>query len=195
MLAGWETGGDIAAVSAEWPVLLERAGDYFVERGAYSPAARPLRDALALRERTLGPEHPDTARSLYSIAVLLHWQWDLEGARLLHERALAIREKVPGPEHPDTAHSLYSVAVLLYSQGDLERARPLHERALAIREKVLGPKHPDTAQSLDGLLGKHYAKADHVQWWREQVKERGSLEAVYREVRKRQREYRDRDVG
>jgi hypothetical protein len=35
----------------------------------------------------------------------------------------------------------------------------------------------------------------HVQWWREQIKERGSLEAVYREVRKRQREYRDRDVG
>ena len=26
-------------------------------------------------------------------------------------------------------------------------------------------------------LGKHYAKADHVQWWREQIKERGSLEA------------------
>jgi hypothetical protein len=44
-------------------------------------------------------------------------------------------------------------------------------------------------------LGKHYAKADHVQWWRDQIKERGSLGAVYREVRKRQREYRDRDVG
>jgi hypothetical protein len=44
-------------------------------------------------------------------------------------------------------------------------------------------------------LRKHYAKADHVQWWREQIKERGSLEAVYREVRRRQREYGDRDVG
>jgi hypothetical protein len=44
-------------------------------------------------------------------------------------------------------------------------------------------------------LGKHYAKAGHVQWWREQIKERGSLEAVYREVRRRQREYGDRDVG
>jgi hypothetical protein len=44
-------------------------------------------------------------------------------------------------------------------------------------------------------LGEHYAKADHVQWWREQIKARGSLEAVYREVRKRQREYRDRDMG
>jgi hypothetical protein len=44
-------------------------------------------------------------------------------------------------------------------------------------------------------LGKHYAKAGHVQWWREQIKERGSLEAVYRQVRRRQREYGDRDVG
>jgi hypothetical protein len=44
-------------------------------------------------------------------------------------------------------------------------------------------------------LGKHYAKAEHVQWWREQIKERGSLEAVYHEVRKRQREYRDKDMG
>jgi hypothetical protein len=60
---------------------------------------------------------------------------------------------------------------------------------------------PDNQQILAGRgvwrheLGKHYAKADHVQWWREQIKERGSLEAVYREVRKCQREYRDRDVG
>jgi len=44
-------------------------------------------------------------------------------------------------------------------------------------------------------LGKHYAKAGHVQWWREQIKERGSLEAVYREIRRRQREYGDMDVG
>ena len=44
-------------------------------------------------------------------------------------------------------------------------------------------------------LRKHYAKASHVQWWREQIKERGSLEAVYREVRRRQREYRDTDAG
>ena len=41
----------------------------------------------------------------------------------------------------------------------------------------------------------HYAKAGHVQWWRQQMKEREAFEAVYREVRKCQREYRDRDVG
>ena len=38
-------------------------------------------------------------------------------------------------------------------------------------------------------LRKHYAKASHVQWWRDQIKERD------REVRRRQREYGDRDVG
>ena len=44
-------------------------------------------------------------------------------------------------------------------------------------------------------LGTHYAKAGHVQWWREQIKERGSLGAVYREVRRRQRQYGDTDMG
>jgi hypothetical protein len=43
--------------------------------------------------------------------------------------------------------------------------------------------------------GKHYANISHVQWWREQIEERGSLAAVYREVRRRQREYKDTDVG
>src|SRR5207247_11389849 len=44
-------------------------------------------------------------------------------------------------------------------------------------------------------LGTHYAKAGHVQWWREEIKERGSLGAVYREVRRRQRQYGDTDMG
>ena len=109
--------------------------------------------ALAIREKVLGPEHPDTAKSLNNLALLLQAQGELAAARPLHERALAIREKVLGPEHPDTAMSLNNLAVLLQAQGELAAARPLFERALAIREKVLGPEHPDTAKSLNNLAG------------------------------------------
>ena len=116
------------------------------------PQARPLFErALAIREKVLGPEHPDTATSLNNLAVLLQDQGDLAGARPLYERALAIREKALGPEHPDTATSLNNLARLLQAQGDLAGARPLCERALAIREKALGPEHPDTATSLNNL--------------------------------------------
>jgi tetratricopeptide (TPR) repeat protein len=106
--------------------------------------SRVLERALAIREKSLGPEHPDTATSLNNLAALLRDQGDLAGTRPLLERALAIREKVLGPEHPDTATSLNNLAALLRDQGDLAAARPLFERALAIQEKVLGHTHPDT---------------------------------------------------
>ena len=46
--------------------------------------ARPLYErALAIFEKALGPEHPDTARSLNNLASLLQAQGDLAGARAL----------------------------------------------------------------------------------------------------------------
>jgi tetratricopeptide (TPR) repeat protein len=144
---------DDASVFADWPALLQRAGGYFLGRAAYSQAAQLLRDALAIREKVLGPEHPNTATSLNEIAVLLQAQGDLAGARPLNERALAIREKALGPEHPDTAESLNNLANLLRDQGDYAGARPLFERALAIMEKALGPEHPNTNRVRSNLAG------------------------------------------
>ncbi|WP_322512085.1 tetratricopeptide repeat protein, partial [Chloroflexus sp.] len=66
-------------------------------------AARPLYErALAIRERALGPEHPDTATSLNNLAGLLYQQGDDAAARPLSERALAILEQRLGSEHPHT---------------------------------------------------------------------------------------------
>ena len=140
-------GPDDASVSD----LLDRAASYFLGRAAYSQAAPLFRDALALRQKALGPEHPDTAMSLNNLALLLMDQGDLAEALPLFERALAIREKVLPPEHPHKGQSLCDIASVLRAQGDLAGARPLSERALAISEKALGPEHPDTAMSLNNL--------------------------------------------
>src|SRR5262249_5662884 len=142
---------DDVSVFVAWPEHLHRAGCYCLARGAYSEALDLLRDALAIREKTLGPEHPETAGNLNDLAVLRMAQGELAGARLLLNRALAIREKVLGPEHPDTAESLISVAFLGLARGAFAAARPLYERALAIREKALGPEHPETAAGLAWL--------------------------------------------
>src|ERR1019366_2998202 len=121
--------------------------------------ARPLHErALAICEKSLGPEHPHTAASLDHLALLLEDQGNLVGARPLCERALAIREKVLGPEHPFTAESLSNLAGMLQKQGDLVSARPLQERALAIREKALGPEHANTAMSLNNLAHPVYVR-------------------------------------
>ena len=134
-------------------LLLQAQGDL--------AGARPLFErALAIREKALGPEHPDTASSLNNLAGLLKGQGDLAGARPLYERALAIRERALGPEHPSTATSLNNLARLLQDQGDLAGARPLFERALAIDEKVYGLEHPEVAKDLNNLASLFQAQGD-----------------------------------
>jgi tetratricopeptide (TPR) repeat protein len=131
--------------------LLNWVGSYFHGRAAYSQAATLFRDALAIREKVFGPEHPETSTSLNNLAALLRDQGDYAAARPLFERALAISEKALGTEHPETSTHLNNLALLLRDQGDLLGVRPLFERALAISEKALGPEHPDTARSLNNL--------------------------------------------
>jgi tetratricopeptide (TPR) repeat protein len=160
LLSVCETEMVNAAASAECADLLNRAGEYFFYRGAYLEARPRYERALAIYEKVLGPEHPDTALSLNNLGRLLYAQDNLTGSRPLYERALAIREKVLGPEHPDTATSLNSLGGLLYAQDNLTGSRRLVERALAIREKVLGPEHPDTAMSLCTLAYVLQAQGD-----------------------------------
>jgi tetratricopeptide (TPR) repeat protein len=119
--------------------------------GAFAQA-RPLYErALALREKSLGADHPDTAETLNNFAVSLRKEGDHEAARPLLERALAINEKAFGPEHSATAMSVNNLALLLRDQGDLTAARPLFERALAGVEKSFGADHPATAAALGNL--------------------------------------------
>jgi hypothetical protein len=62
--------------------------------------------ALAIREKAMGPEHPDVAQSLNNLAGLYQAQGQYAKAEPLHQRALAIREKVFGSEHPNVATCL-----------------------------------------------------------------------------------------
>jgi tetratricopeptide (TPR) repeat protein len=117
-----------AADSAQHGELLNRAAGYLCGRAAYS-AARPLLErALAIREKALGPEHPDTATSLNNLAWLLQDQGDLAAARPLYERALAIREKALGPEHPYTKDTACVTAEALDALGRADQAAALRAR-------------------------------------------------------------------
>ena len=107
--------------------------------------------ALAINEKVLGPEHPETAFSLTLLGFQFQAKGDFAGARPLHERVLVTCEKVFGPDHPNTAFHLSGLATCVQAQGDLERARLLLERALTINEKVHGPQNDSTAQSFNRL--------------------------------------------
>jgi tetratricopeptide (TPR) repeat protein len=147
LVARRNAGPDDASVVADWAELLDRAGGYFHGRAAYSQAAQLYCDALAIREKALGPEHPDTAVSLNNLAVLLNDQGDLVGARSLHERALAINEKARGQTHKDTNRTRSHLARLLLMSGQPTEALALGETALAAHDKLLGQGHAWTKDS------------------------------------------------
>lgn len=120
-------------------------------QGVSNEAQKLHEHALAIRERVMGTNHPDTANSLNSLASLLYAQGMFADAQPLLERALAICEQVRGASHPETVICLNNLATLLRAQGSFAKARPLLERALTICEQVLGTNHPYMATSLNNL--------------------------------------------
>ena len=81
-------------------------------RGRYEEAIPRAERALVIREKALGPEHPQTAASLNNLALLYQDAGAYGKAEPLYQRALAITEKALGPEHPQTATSLNNLAML-----------------------------------------------------------------------------------
>ncbi len=134
----------------------------FRGRGDFAKALPLYERALVIIEKSLGPEHPDTAGGLSNLANVYQDMGDYAKALPLCERALAIYEKSLGPEHSDTAITLNNLAIVYAVMSDYTKALPLFERALAIREKSLGPEHLDTAWSLNDLANFHQIMGDYA---------------------------------
>ena len=64
------------------------------------------RQALAARQRVLGPEHPDTLASMSNLSIQLAQLGQHEAAADMARQALAAQQRVLGPEHPDSRHSM-----------------------------------------------------------------------------------------
>ena len=111
------------------------------DQGRYAEAEPLYKRALAIREKALGPDHPDVAPCLNNLARL----YTTRAGTPRPSRSTSGRwrsEKALGPDHPDVASSLANLAILR-QQGRYAEAEPLYKRALAIYEKALGPDHPE----------------------------------------------------
>ena len=119
-----------------------------------------ITEALRIREKVFGKEHPDYATSLSNLAAYNSCMGNYAEAIRLSTEALQIREKILGKKHPDYAVSLNNLALYNSSLGNYAEAIRLSTEALRIQEKVLGKKHPDYAVSLNNnsSLG-NYAEA------------------------------------
>ena len=100
---------------------------------------------------TLGPDHPATLATRYSLAYWRGWSGDVAGAITELETLLADRVRVLGPDHPDTLATRHSLARWRGNSGDVAGAITELEALLPDRVRVLGPDHPDTLATRHNL--------------------------------------------
>ncbi|MGB3786574.1 MAG: tetratricopeptide repeat protein [Phormidesmis sp.] len=111
----------------------------------YAEALPIAKESLAIRERQLGPNHPNLATSLNNLASLHSETGDYATAQTLYERALSINEAALGPEHYLTGLSLQNLASLYVTIGEYDQAESMYRQTLAIWTQTVGEDHPDIA--------------------------------------------------
>ncbi len=131
--------------------LLTTIGHVYRNLGLYDQGIEQLEQAVGIRERVLGPEHPDVAESLTLLAEVQVQQKRNDVAERNLQRALAIYRSSGAGHEAAVARTSTTLALLKYDAGDIDSAEPLIRKALAIREKLFGQDHPRVAESLNDL--------------------------------------------
>ncbi len=145
------------------PSSLNNLALLYDSQGRYDQAEPLFLQALELRKRLLGEDHPHVAQSLNNLAFLYYSQGLYDQAEPLFLQALELRKRLLGDNHPDVASSLHNLASLYDSQGLYDQAEPLYLQALELCQRLLGDNHPDVAQSLNNLASLYESQGRYDQ--------------------------------
>lgn len=90
--------------------------------------AKAYEQDLEERQRQYGPNSPEMALGIYTLARLYHRQSRYTQARTMYERALGIQEDYLPDDHPDLVATLKSYGLLLRQSGFGEKAQEILAR-------------------------------------------------------------------
>jgi tetratricopeptide (TPR) repeat protein len=144
--------------------LLDAMGNSYRSLGAWDSARERITEALDIRRRFLGDNHPDTIVSLQSLAHLTRERGDYNEADRLYREVIARREQIHTTDHLLTAETKFYLAWMtmhrpLSNDGPqfdtalvAESERLLLE-VLKVREAQLPANHRDIGYTLAALAG------------------------------------------
>lgn len=150
--------------------LLQSVASTQRELGLLVAATQPQEQALAIRRRVLGDDHPDTLVSLSNMGLLLLAQGKLAEAEPYLRETQQEYRLVLGDEHPETLRSISNLGHLMYAQGKLKEAEAYYSEAMEKFRRVIGDEHPDTLTSIASLglmLQEQNRLSDAEPYWRE----------------------------
>jgi len=142
---------DSAEITAPTARLMSQLGALFKAKARYAEAELLYRWALAINDKSLGPDHPRVAAGLNSLAKLLTETNRYAEAEPLYRRALTVRENGLGAHHHEIATVINNLVLLLTKTNRHVEAEPLCRRALEIYERSFGPDHLRVTTGLNNL--------------------------------------------
>ncbi len=154
-----------AAAQGANVIALDQQSMKLHNQGKDKEAVAIAEKAFSVALRTLGPDHPDTLKSLYNLASLYVSQGRYADAEPLLKRAVAGFERVLGKDNPTTLAAASSLGILYESHGRYTDAEPLLKRVLDGFQRLRGADDLQSLISADNLgslyrLQGRYAEAE-----------------------------------
>jgi len=129
-------------------------------RGDHAAELLAQQQALGLKEKALGRDHPDVGISEGNMAVALAGLGRNQEALTHVDRAVALIENGLGASHPVLATQLNNRGETLAALGRQREARHSFERARVIWERELGLEDRNLAYALTGIGLSYLAESD-----------------------------------
>lgn len=145
--------------------ILSREAGYHRTQGRHVLGLRHVEEALAIREKILGPDHTLTLEGLDCLSIFYWDQGRYREAEALCLRALAGLEKRLGPDHLATLETINHLGTLSVRLEDFERAEAFYLRALSGQQKTQGADHASTLATFHnlGILYTHQNKVEEAE--------------------------------
>jgi eukaryotic-like serine/threonine-protein kinase len=131
--------------------LLNDLGNVLQVQGETEEAVEMQQQGLVLKEKVLGPDHPDVGFSEGNLSIALQSVGRNEEALRHVDRAITLLERGLGSGHPELASQLNNRGEVLNALGRAREARQSFERARSIWERELGPDSRLLAYGLTGI--------------------------------------------
>jgi serine/threonine protein kinase/tetratricopeptide (TPR) repeat protein len=126
-------------------------GTSFLYVGEAKTAIEQYQAARQLYTEHLGPDHPDTLKSMVNLATSYVDAGRTQEALKLREQTLQLTKAKLGPDAPDTLMSMNNLANSYADVGRTQEALQLREETLRLKKIKLGPDDAGTLTSMNNL--------------------------------------------
>jgi len=123
----------------------------YCEAQKFTKGEEHLLQALELREKYDGPNHPDTARAYYNLGNTYLQTKENEKAEKYLLKSIAAFEKSFGYNHPIIAHAYSSMGTLRKNLADFKEAEKYSRKSIEIYEKIYGKEYSSISIPLNNL--------------------------------------------